>query len=138
MDSILALIPQRPPMVMVDTFLGMEGAVSRTRFTVRADNIFVNDGYFSECGIIEHIAQSAAARVGFICVQKNMPISIGYIGAVNDFKALAPVVIGDTLETVVEVIQEVLGITLIQADCKVGGHKVAMCKMKIFVEKSID
>ena len=125
-------------MVMVDTFLGMEGSVSRTRFTVRADNIFVNDGYFSECGIIEHIAQSAAARVGFICVQKNMPIPIGYIGAVNDFKALAPVVIGDTLETVVEVIQEVLGITLIQADCKVGGHMVATCKMKIFVEKSID
>lgn len=138
MDSILALIPQRPPMVMVDTFLGMDGAVSRTRFTVRADNIFVDDGYFTECGLIEHIAQSAAARVGFICAQKNQSIPIGYIGSVNDFKALGSVEVGNTLETTVEIVQEIFNITLIQAVCMVGDHTVATCKMKIFLEKTID
>ena len=42
MDNILDLIPQRAPIVMVDEFLGIEENVSRTRFTVREDNIFVD------------------------------------------------------------------------------------------------
>ena len=41
MDNILDLIPQRTPIVMVDEFLGMDNNVSRTRFTIYNDNIFV-------------------------------------------------------------------------------------------------
>lgn len=131
MDSILTLIPQRPPMVMVDTFLGIEDSVSKTRFTVRTDNIFVDDGCFSECGVIEHIAQSAAARVGYICTRKKEPIRLGYIGSVNDFQRLLPVQVGDTIETLVEIVQEVFNVTLIQATCKVADRTVATCRMKI-------
>ena len=43
MNNILELIPQREPMVMVDEFLGMGEAVSKTRFTVREDNLFVDN-----------------------------------------------------------------------------------------------
>ena len=84
-SDILELIPQRHPIVMVDKFLGIEDNVSRTEFTISEDNIFVNNGEFSECGLIEHIAQSAAARVGYVFKSKDMPIPIGYIGSVNDF-----------------------------------------------------
>ena len=66
MDNILDLIPQRAPIVMVDEFLGIDNNVSKTRFTVKEENIFVDNNQLSECGLIEHIAQSAAARVGFI------------------------------------------------------------------------
>ena len=51
MYKILELIPQRPPIVMVDEFLGLEDNISRTCFTVRKNNIFV-DNDFSECGLI--------------------------------------------------------------------------------------
>lgn len=132
--DILELIPQRMPIVMVDEFLGIEENRSRTSLTVSGGNIFVDNGEFSECGLIEHIAQSAAARVGYIFKCKNQAIPIGYIGAVNDFVLVENPKIGDTITTTIEVIQEVFNITLIKALCVVNDREVASCKMKIFLD----
>lgn len=134
-SNILELIPQRPPIVMVDKFLGIEDNVSRTEFTISEDNIFVDNGEFSECGLIEHIAQSAAARVGNVFKSKDMPIPIGYIGSVNDFKLIENPRVGDTISTTVEILQEVFNITLIKAHCVVNGKESATCKMKIFLDQ---
>lgn len=134
MDNILALIPQRAPIVMVDEFVGIEDNVSRTRFAVYNENIFVDDDSLSECGLIEHIAQSAAARVGYIFTSNNKPIPLGYIGSVNDFKLIENPRVGQTIETTIEVIQEVFGITLIAAKCSVEGEEIASCRMKIFLD----
>lgn len=136
MNNILDLIPQRAPIVMVDEFLGIEENVSRTRFTIEKDNIFVDNELLSECGLIEHIAQSAAARVGYIFKSKNQPIPIGYIGAVNDFSIIKNPMIGDVITTTIEIVQEVFAVTLIQAHCHVGDTEIATCKMKIFLESS--
>ena len=131
--DILELIPQRHPIVMVDKFLGIEDNVSRTEFTISEDNIFVDNGEFSECGLIEHVAQSAAARVGYVFKSKDMPIPIGYIGSVNDFGLVENPRVGDTISTTIEILQEVFNITLIKAHCVVNGKEVATCKMKIFL-----
>ncbi|HPY58538.1 MAG TPA: hydroxymyristoyl-ACP dehydratase [Bacteroidales bacterium] len=135
MNNILELIPQREPIVMVDEFLGMGEAVSKTRFTVREDNLFVDNGQLSECGLIEHIAQSAAARIGYIFKSKNEPVPIGYIGSVNDFIISRAVKPGETIETTVKVLQEVLNITLIEARCYINDKEVASSKMKIFIKE---
>lgn len=135
MDNILDLIPQRAPIVMVDEFLGIDENVSRTRFTVYEQNLFVENNKLSEYGLIEHIAQSAAARVGYIFKSKQQPIPIGYIGSVNNFELKALPQVGDTVSTTIEVVQEVFNITLIQAYCRVGDKEIASCKMKIFLEQ---
>ena len=134
MANIIDLIPQRAPIVMVDEFLGIEESVSKSSLTVREDNIFVDDATLSECGLIEHIAQSAAARVGHIFNTLNRPIPIGYIGSVNDFAISAHPKVGDTIYTTIEVIQEVFNITLIRAVCRVNDVEIATCKMKIFLD----
>lgn len=134
MDNILDLIPQRPPIVMVDEFLGIEEGVARTRLTIRADNIFVDDGRLSECGLIEHIAQSAAARAGYIFRSRGQVVPIGYIGSVNNFEIREHPAVGDTIATAIEVVQEVFNITLIKACCRIGDREIASCKMKIFLE----
>lgn len=136
MNNILDLIPQRAPIVMVDEFLGIDKNVSRTRFTVYNDNIFVNNGEFSECGLIEHIAQSAAARVGYIFKSKNLPIPIGYIGSINNFVIYQNPKVGEAINTTIEIIQEVFNITLIQAYCHIDGKEIASCRMKIFLENN--
>ena len=132
--NILELIPQRAPIVMVDRFLGIEDGVSYTEFHVHEDNIMVEDGVLSECGLIEHIAQSAAARVGYIFKSENKDIPIGYIGSVNKFgiDTLPPV--GSLINTEVKVLQEVGGISLIEAACKIAGEYIASCRMKIFLD----
>ena len=124
MANIIDLIPQRAPIVMVEEFLGIEDNVSRTRLTVQCDNIFVDDDTLSECGLIEHIAQSAAARVGYIFKSKDMPIPLGFIGSVNNFAISKHPVVGDEIVTEIEIIQEVLSITLIEARCFVSDEEV--------------
>ena len=43
-EEILKLIPQRPPIVMVDTFCGIEDNSSYSGLTITSDNIFCQDG----------------------------------------------------------------------------------------------
>ncbi len=133
---ILDLIPQRAPIVMVDEFLGIDDNVSKTCLTVRNDNIFVDDGMLSECGLIEHIAQSAAARVGYVFKTNNQEIPIGYIGSVNNFELKEFPKVGEVISTEIEIIQEVFNITLIQAKCYINDVEIASCKMKIFLDNN--
>lgn len=64
-NEIQALLPQRPPIIMVDQFYGMDETGSYSSLTIDSDNLFVRNGQLDECGLIEHIAQSAAARIGY-------------------------------------------------------------------------
>lgn len=133
---ILDLIPQRAPIVMVDEFLGIDNNISKTRLSVKDDNIFVDDGMLSECGLIEHIAQSAAARVGYVFKTNNQEIPIGYIGSVNNFELKEFPKVGEVISTEIEIIQEVFNITLIQAKCYINDVEIASCKMKIFLDNN--
>ncbi len=134
MHSVTDLIPQRQPILMIDEFLGFEGETSRTRLVVGDANIFVDDGVMSECGLIEHIAQSAAARVGHVFRSKNEPIPLGYIGAVNNFTLVERPRTGDEVITRIDVVQEVMNISLIEAQCSVNDRIIAQCRMKIFLD----
>ena len=129
------LIPQRAPIVMIDEFLGFKGEISMSCLAVREENIFVDNNTLSECGLIEHIAQSAAARVGYIFKSKNMPIPLGFIGSVNNFAISKHPTVGDEIVTEIEIIQEVLSITLIEARCFVKDEEIASCRMKIFLQQ---
>ena len=122
-EGILNLIPQRPPIVMVDSFCGIEDDCSYSGLTVTDDNIFCQEGKLQEAGIIEHIAQSAAARIGYIYLQKNEPVPLGFIGSV------------DKLSTEITVIQEVFDITLVSACVSTTEGVIAECRMKIFLDK---
>ncbi len=51
-EEILKLIPQRPPIVMVDTFCSLEDNSSYSGLTITSDNIFCRDGRLQEAGII--------------------------------------------------------------------------------------
>ena len=102
-EGILNLIPQRPPIVMVDSFCGTD------------DNIFCQEGKLQEAGIIEHIAQSAAARIGYIYLQKNEPVPLGFIGSVDKLTLHRLPETGQELSTEITVIQEVFDITLVSA-----------------------
>ncbi len=134
MADIKTLIPQREPIIMVDSFLGIEDGVSVTSFLVREDNIFVDGGVMSECGLMEHVAQSAAARVGSVYVEKGEKVPLGYIGSINNFSLVCHPKVGDTLRTEIRIIQEVMNISLIEAITTAGEREVASCRMKIFLD----
>ena len=128
-EEILEYIPQRPPVVMVDTFYGIdERGCARSGLTVTADNLLVADGVLDECGIVEHIAQSAALRAG-------RRVQLGYIGAVNDLKVHFLPPVGSRLVTQNMVEQTVMNVTLLSARTECDGKPVAECRMKIYLEE---
>lgn len=134
MFAIEELIPQRNPIVMVDTFLGLHGNISCTGLTIREENIFCQNGYMHETGVIEHIAQSAAARVGYICKCKGESFPLGYIGSVDKMKIHSLPLVGSELYTEIKIEQEVGDITLISACVKAGEAIIAEGRMKIFLK----
>ena len=134
--DIKSLIPQREPILLVDALVGVEGDMARTQLTVRRDNSFVgDDGLLAETGLIEHIAQSAALRAGYMNRTMGRRVQLGYIGAVNDLKVhfLPPVSSRLVTQNMVE--QTVMNVTLLSARTECDGKPVAECRMKIYLEE---
>lgn len=131
--EVTGFVPQREPMLMVDAFYGEAGNEAVAGLTVREENLFVENGFLSETGLIEHIAQSAALQHGVACRKRGMPPPVGYIGAIQDFELHALPSVGENLRTSVRVEQEIMGITLVSARVESEGRLLAACKMKIFV-----
>ncbi len=134
-DEVLEFIPQRAPIVMVDEFFGVEDNLSVSALTVTEDNIFCEFGALGECGVIEHIAQSAALRVGYLYRTAGREVPIGFIGSVNKFKIYGLPKVSQKLMTEIRVEQEVMNITLISAVVKVEQRVIAECMMKIFLQE---
>ncbi|MGL4957110.1 MAG: pseudouridylate synthase [Bacteroidales bacterium] len=129
--NILEMIPQRPPFVMVDKLTHYDDILSITELKVNEHNIFCKEGCLNEYGIIENIAQSCAARIGYKNLIKNDKIKIGFIGAIKDVEIFARPNIGETIRTEVEVKSEVFAITLIEAKVFLNEKLLAKCEMKI-------
>lgn len=134
--NILELIPQRPPMVLVDAFEGVDPqGVSHTSFRVVETCLFVEDGRLTECGLIEHMAQSAAARVGWLCRCEGREVPIGFIGSVAKFAARTLPPVGCRLETSLRIIQEVGAVSLVELQTQVNGEPVACGNLKICLQQ---
>ena len=60
------LLPQQEPFIMIGSLVHFDKLLIITEMEVRESNIFVDDGYFSPSGLMENIAQTCAARIGFV------------------------------------------------------------------------
>ncbi|MCM1337209.1 MAG: pseudouridylate synthase [Candidatus Amulumruptor caecigallinarius] len=130
--DILQLLPQRPPMVMVDSLVSFTPERTVTTTLVRAGNIFVDDGSLSAPGLIENIAQTCAARIGY--VNKfiyRQQIRIGFIGAIRNLRLLRLPRVGERLTTTIDTVEEVFGMTLVNATVICGEEIIAEGSMKI-------
>jgi len=128
-------LPQRPPMVMVGNLLSVEGTRTLTSLLIREDNLFCENGKFIEAGLIENIAQTAAAGAGYRSLLKNEPPPPGFIGGVKNLVIHSLPVVGDLLITEVSVENEVFDATVIAGRTSINGKPVAECEMKIFLSK---
>ena len=106
--DIHELLPQQEPFVMIGHLVFLDQVQTVTETVIRADNLFVEDGRFSASGLIENIAQTCAARIGYVnkyIMKKG--IQIGFIGAVRNMDIVALPKVGDTIVTTVNVKEEV-------------------------------
>ncbi len=131
--NISSLIPQQPPFVMIDTLDHSDEKTTRTGFQITAENVLAFDGEFTEAGLLENIAQTAAARAGYIASIENKPVRVGYIGAVKNFEVFSLPKINDTLITEIQIEDQVFEITMISGKVWCNEQLIAQCDMKIFL-----
>ncbi len=133
-DELFKLIPQRAPIVMVDTFYQADDVSAVTGLQVVQDNIFCHNQYLQEPGIIEHIAQSAAAFAGYKPYTQGESPKLGFIGEIKKCKIQRLPQVGESLRTTLKVVGEAAGVTLIAAEVTSAGENIAACQMKIFIQ----
>jgi len=129
--DVLDLLPQRPPFIMIDKLVFSDEVVTTTKFLVRSDNIFMEGDVLNACALVENIAQTCAARMGYINYVNHEKVRIGFIGSVRNLNILRPVRLGELLTTSIEVKEEVMQLTLVEASVRVGDETVVTAEMKI-------
>ncbi len=134
-EEIFALIPQRPPMTMVDALYDISSDGARTGLLVTSDNVFNIGGQFIEPGIVEHVAQSAAVMAGYPRWKAGLPPKEGLIGEVKSFVFNKIPKVGDNLVTSISVVASVGGVTLVNAIVTVADTEIARGTIKIFIEE---
>ncbi|WP_144283311.1 hypothetical protein [Chryseobacterium echinoideorum] len=133
-NFVESLIPQKFPFVMVSGITEYSENHLVSGFTIQENNIFVNNGVFQASGLIEHQAQSVALHTGyqFYLLGKDAPT--GYIGAIKSFEAEDLPKVGDLLKTEVHILNEMLGVTLVEITTKINGKMIAKSQMKTVVK----
>jgi 3-hydroxyacyl-[acyl-carrier-protein] dehydratase len=140
-DIVHQLIPQKVPFVMVDSLRKWEEKHCLSGFTVAADNILLDGSHLSEAAMMENIAQTSAlhSAYGAYLLRKSngdasaqMPVSIGFIGAITQFKLFHLPTLGDELETEVIITHQIGPASVIEGFVRVGEKLMAQCHMKIF------
>lgn len=126
-------IPQKPPMVMVDRIVEIKDKTTVTSFIIKPDNVFCEDGFFREPGLIENMAQTAAAGVGYKpgIVAGEPPL--GFIGGIRDLKIRTFPKVGQEIITTVTVAHEVFDATIVKGVVQLDGEPIAECELKIFL-----
>lgn len=133
--DITKYIPQRAPFIMIDTVLQGGDKVSETTFTIRGDNIFVENGLFTEPGLVENMAQTAAAGVGYRAAHLNIAPSIGYIGSLKNVFIHRLPAVSDTIRTVITYEHHIMNVYMVKGEIFLGNTIIAGCEMKIFAKE---
>jgi predicted hotdog family 3-hydroxylacyl-ACP dehydratase len=131
--EIRNIIPQREPMIMVDQLIFADDKSGRSQYFISANNIFIENGALSASGLIENMAQTAAARIGYICQQEKRPVPLGYIGAIQNLEVPELPKINDLIETEISVKNQIFDITIVAASIHSKGKLLARGDLKIFI-----
>jgi predicted hotdog family 3-hydroxylacyl-ACP dehydratase len=128
---ITDLIPQRPPMQMIDRLLTAGERTATGSLFITDSNMFVENGWLSESALIEFIAQTAAAYTGYVNKINNSGVSEGYIGAVKNFTVNALPAVNTEIQSEIEIVNEIVGFTIILGRVFHEGNIIAECEMRI-------
>lgn len=134
--DILQYIPQRPPFVFVDSLVSVNEEQTVSVYTVKENNPMQEGNFFSEGGLIENMAQTAAAGVGYDCLTNNKPVVPGFIGAVKKLQVYALPKSSNMLTTTITVTTKVMNATIVKGEVFLSDKLLATCEMNIFLQES--
>lgn len=118
---------------MVEKLLYADEKTSRTSLGIKEENIFVRDGYFSTPGMVEAMAQTAAAGTGYLFKRDNKGVPIGYIGAVQHLEVYDWPPVHAEINMEINLLTKIMQVSLVAGTVKLNDRVIAKCEMKIFI-----
>lgn len=134
-EFVKELIPQKHPFVMVDSLIAFSDQQITASLTVNTENILADSQELTASGLIEHMAQTVALYTGFQYHIKQKPAPTGYIGSIKSVEILELPKIGQKVETSAEILQEFMGVTLVDIVSKIDQNIIARAQMKTVLAK---
>ena len=98
-------LPHRAPMLMVDFLVEITASSVTSVFNIKEDNVFVENNYFSEVGLIENAAQTCSSIVGqtFFFTSENEARDgvklVGFISGIKKASVFMLPKVNDTIKT---------------------------------------
>ena len=135
--EILDLIPQRPPMVIIDKLTHADEKSARGRLFILESNVFCHGGHLEEAGLIEFIAQTAAAYRGYLQLSAQKAVKLGFIGAIKNLVIHSLPAINTEVGSEIIVENELLGYTIITGKIFQNNSIIAEGEMRIFMETQV-
>lgn len=132
---IESFLPQRKPIIMVDKIIHYSEEKIIGGLTVLKENIFVKNDFFTEPGLIEHMAQTVALHTGFQFFLKKEKAPTGYIGSIKKIEIERLPSVHEEIETEVTIVQEFLGVTLVEIVSKCKGEMISKGELKTVIAK---
>jgi predicted hotdog family 3-hydroxylacyl-ACP dehydratase len=130
-------IPQKPPFVLVDKLLYVDQKTSRCSFLIPEGHLFADDGFYSTAGLVESMAQTAAAGTGYLSRKENKPPPLGYIGAVQKLEVFDWPPVNTEINMTINLITNILQVSLVSGIVQSGNQVLASCEMKIFINNHL-
>lgn len=132
--NISHLIPQKTPFVMVDTLVEFSPENLVSNFKILDANIFIENGYLSEPGLVENMAQSVALHTGFDYFLKGEAAPVGYIGSIKSIAIHQLPRIDENIKTKVTILHEFMGITMVEIQVfNQANEEIAKSEMKTII-----
>ena len=129
-------IPQKPPVIMIGKLLEVTAVKTITSFFIKDDNIFCSKGLLREPGLIENMAQTAAAGVGYVAKTEGKEPPLGFIGGMRNLKIYKLPESGNEIRTEVSVQHVVFDATVVGGKVFLDENCIAECELKIFLIKN--
>ena len=133
--DIKLVIPQREPIIMIDEIVNHSDEKTSTSLTIKETNIFVEENIFQSSGLIEHIAQSSAARMGMQTTEEGKKPLLGYIASIKNMMINRLPKIGETILTDIINTNQINNIIVIKGESKVDNMVVSSCELKVYIEE---
>ena len=118
---------------MLDSFTYIDASTCCATVELSGKMVFADkDGNVAQESILEHLAQCAAAFMGYRRKMEGQKVVLGFIG---DIKRCTfqdtDLHVGDRIESELQTVSEVGNVLMVSATARRDGQTVAACTMKL-------
>jgi len=131
-SDIRDFIPQRDPFILVDQLISCNGKLTESIFQIPYIHPLIHQGRLCAGGLVENMAQTAAAGNGFEAKINGSDTPKGFIAGIKNLQINRLPEVNSNLLTKVLLQDRIMGFNLIIGEVFESDELIASCEMKIY------